>query len=338
MLNALSLSRLSGIEVVVSDNSGDPTKHDAWARLSDESFRYMKSPHAGASKNGDFAFKATSGEWVCFLSDDDQLIALHGFDANKWEPGPSTAGICPAMALYSETQGIYRISNMLLDQPKAIQRVQHYFNNHGGANTTLFSCFKREISEGLNECIAKHPTRGGYNDWAIVLALISSGPMAFEPNLLYIYNNRNWSTNEDINRNTGRTFTDVGMAEDNSEILFAHLALDSVSFICRSTSPVEVKERLEAGQFALESYFTAFSSVVQSNDFSVKVASDRVPSCRYFVGWASSVPEKIASLIVIIDLWNPGLGEKYVRFMLDTVEPMISSFLLSKLSEASKNT
>lgn len=333
LLNAFGLSRHAAIEAVIADNSGDQAKQDAWAPLTDDSFRYLVSPHAGAGENGPFAFNNTTGEWCCFLSDDDELIALPGFDAESLSAPPDVIGLCPTMALYTLQSGIYRISNMSLDQPRAIDRVRHYLENHGGANTTLFSCFRREVLAQMYQAYALHPTGGGYNDWAFVLALISSGRMTSHQQLLYVYNNRNWCTNEDISRNTRRTFTGAGLAEDNDQILNAHLALDAVSLICRVTSQTEMHERLEAGEFALNRFFLSFCNVLLAEGTSSRFDAKRLSQCRTLAGWAQNTPERVAALLVVIDTWNPGLAERYIKFINETVAPPIAEFLLMAVNK-----
>lgn len=333
LLNAFGLSRYAGIEAVISDNSGDRAKHNAWASLCDESFRFLVSPHTGASENWSFAFDNTHGEWCCCLSDDDELIALPGFDAQSLSAPPSVVGLRPTMALYTEEAGVYRFSTMNLTQPRAVDRIRYYLDNHGGANTTLFSCFRRHVIAEIHHAISLHPTRGGYNDWAIVLALISSGQILSHQKLLYVYNNRNWSTNEDISRNTRRTFTDVGMAEDNDQILNAHLALDAISLICRVTSQTEMQERLEAGEFALNRFFLSFCNVLLAEGTSSRFNAKRLSQCRTLAGWAQNTPERVAALLVIIDTWNPGLADRYIKFINETVAPPIAEFLLMAVNK-----
>lgn len=333
LLNAFGLSRHASIEVVISDNSSDRSKHSAWAPLCDDSFQYLVSPYSGASENTTFAFKNTKGEWCCFLSDDDELLALPGFDAESMRAPSTVIGFSPTMALYTEQVGIYRTSHMVLDQPRAIARIRHYLENHGGANTTLFSCFRRDIFAQILEAIDLHPTRGGYFDWAIVLAMISSGQLLPQQKLLYVYNNRNWSTNEDVSRNIRRTFADVGMAEDNDQILNAHLALDSLCLICRASSPIEMQERLEAGEFAFNSFFLSFCNLMLTEGSSSRFDPKRLSMCRTLAGWAQNTPERVAALLVVIDTWNPGLAERYIKFINETVDPPIAEFLLMAMEK-----
>jgi hypothetical protein len=333
-----ALSRREGVEVVVSDNSGDPLKSHAWLQKCDESFKYLVSPFQDNGANARNAFNATSGQWICFVSDDDQIVALQGFNVNDLADTEGVVGYCPTMALHSEEHGIYRISNMSLSQSTPIERVRHYFETNGGANTTLFSCFRRDVMADLVRDVELHPTGGGYFDWAIVLAMASSGLLIHHPKLLYIYNNRNWLTVAQIEKNTRRVFSEVGMADENSQILSAHLALDSFTLINRSSPNLTAADKLIAGEFALNSYFLSFCNTLLDSKVDSMMPSNRIRLCRQLAGWATNTPQRIAALLIIIEEWNPGLAEKYLDFMMRIVHPEVFSFASSAVGSEPKST
>jgi hypothetical protein len=324
-----ALSRREGVEVIVSDNSGDPSKSQAWMQKCDESFKYMISPFKDNGPNARNAFNATSGQWVCFVSDDDQMVALQGFNVNELADLEGVVGYCPTMALHSEEHGIYRISNMSLHQSTPVERVRHYLETNGGTNSTLFSCFRRNVISDLLRDLEQHPTDGGYFDWAHVLSMASSGMLISHPKLLYIYNNRNWLTMEQIEKNTRRLFSEAGLADDNAQILTAHLALDSFTLINRFSSGLSAIDKLVAGEFALNSYFLSFCNILLDSKIDSTMPSNRIRLCRQLAGWASNTPQRIAALLVIIEEWNPGLAEKYISFMGAIIEPEVLSYASS---------
>ena len=333
-----ALSRREGVEVVVSDNSGDPSKSDAWLPKRDESFKYLISPFRANGANVRNAFNTTSGQWVCFVSDDDQIVALQGFDINGLVDSEGIVGYCPTMALHSEEHGIYRVSNMSLHQATPIERVRHYLENNGGANSTLFSCFRRDIIADLYRDTELHPTDGGYFDWAIVLAIASSGMAISYPRLLYIYNNRNWLTTQQIKKNTNRLFSEVGLPDENAQILTAHLALDSFTLINRSSCNLRAADKLAAGEFALNSYFLSLCNALLDPMVDSVMPSNRLRLCRRLAGWAANTPQRIAALLAIIDEWNSGLAEKYIEFMREIIDPEVFSYALSALSSEPETT
>ena len=95
------------IEVIVSDNADDDDKAEELQALSTDRFHYLRSAASNALGNWNHALKHAGGKFACFLSDDDLLIALPGFDSGGFDAPADAAGIRPTMALYTEQAGIY---------------------------------------------------------------------------------------------------------------------------------------------------------------------------------------------------------------------------------------
>jgi hypothetical protein len=227
---------------------------------------------------------------------------------------------------------------MSLDQSTPVERARHYLENNGGTNSTLFNCFRRDIIADLYKNIELHPTDGGYFDWAFVLAIASSGMVISYPKLLYIYNNRNWLTTQQIEKNTNRLFSEVGLTEENAQILTAHLALDSFTLINRFSCNLRAADKLAAGEFALNSYFLSFCNILLHSKLDYMMSSNRIRLCRQLAGWAANTPQRIAALLVIIDEWNPGLAEKYIEFMRKIIDPEVLSYALSAVGSEPVST
>jgi hypothetical protein len=313
--NARDLSARYPIEVIVSDNSDDDDKAEQLQALSTGRFRYLRAPASDALDNWNHALGHAEGEFACFLSDDDMLVALPGFDSAGLDAPKGAAGIRPTMALYTEQAGIYAQSSFDIPETRAVDRVRSYFQKNGGANTTLFSCFRRELIQDLIGGIhAHHPTKGGYSDWSWVLGLISSGPLVSNSHLLYVYNNRNWANPEDIVRNTRRTFRDAGLPEDASQILLPLTALDAFGTICRESSPVSLDEKREAGLFAVAVYFDAFVSRLRDEAFTRDFAPERLDLAREMAREAVEPRDKLAASLLLADEWIPGSREAYARY------------------------
>lgn len=320
--NARDLSARYPFEVIVSDNSADDAKAEELLSLSTDRFHYHRAPPSDALDNWHRALRNATGEFACFLSDDDLLVALPGFDSEDFDAPADAAGIRPTMALYNERSGIYGQSSFDIPETRAIDRVRSYFRKNGGMNTTLFSCFRRELMQDLiGEIQAHHPTKGGYSDWSWVLGLVSSGPLVSNPHLLYVYNNRNWTTSEDIARNTMRTFRDAGLPEDASQILLPLTALDAFGTICRDSSPVPVEEKREAGLFALTVYFDSFVARLRDDAFTRDFAPDRLDLAREMAREAVEPREKLAASLLLAEAWIPGSQEAYTRYFGQTLTP-----------------
>jgi hypothetical protein len=326
LTNVKDLSRLDGIEVVIGDNSGDLPKRERWAPQSGPKFRYLVSPESGALDNWRFTLGHSEGDFTAVLSDDDVLCPLPGFRPDQIKVPKGAIGIRPAMALFHESVGIYRINQFEITGQRAVDRVKAYFQNNGGANTTLFSAFDTQLLKDIHlQTLANHPTQGGYCDWAIVLGLISTGPLLKCPQLLYVYNNHNWFTQEDLDKNVPKTFTDVGLPADCSQILPAIQALESFILITRKQSAINPDEKLEAAHYATDAYFQSLGQQFASEHPSPGFDVQRWRAVRAILQVTVAPIDRLAASLLIMDLWVPGLSERYRAYMNQQVDPAVRS-------------
>ena len=326
LVNAQDLARIEGVEGIVGDNSGEMAKRAQWVPHSNSNFRFLASTESDASANWRFTLGHATGVLTAFLSDDDLLHPLPGFRPDQIDVPKGAVGIRPAMALFHKSVGIYRINQFEITAPRAVDRVKAYFQNNGGANTTLFSAFNTQILKEISlQTLENHPTKGGYFDWAFVLGLISTGPLLKCPELLYVYNNHNWFTQEDLDRNVPKTFTDVGLPADCSQILPALQAIESFILIARKQSAVNPDEKLEAAHYAMDAYFQAlgqqFASEYSPPGFDVQ----RWRAVRAILHVTVSPIDRLAASLLIMDLWVPGLSERYRAYMNQQLDPAVRS-------------
>ena len=213
-------------------------------------------------------------------------------------------------------------------QTLAIDRVNSYFTQNGGANTSLFSFFESKLLKTYyDEMRSLHPYNGGYSDWAWVLGLISTGPLISNPSLLYLYNNRNWSTNEDIERNTVRTFTDAGLPKEAAFVLPLLLALDSLGMICRASSPVDIDEKRDAGLFAVEVYFQSFVQRLRDAARGGGDINRKLKGARELVNDSSTTIDKLAASLLITEQWIAGARDAYLSYYRKMLTPGIIGHL-----------
>jgi len=322
--SALHLNRFHSFEVIVRANSKDPEKKRNYEPQSSANFRFIDSRFDDSTENWNEALRNASGDYICFLSDDDQLVALPGFDESKCEVSAGAIGFRPTMVCYTERDGVHRLTNFGIQESKAIDRVKSYFNQNGGANTTLFSFFERRLLKTYcEELRSLHPYNGGYSDWAFVLGLISTGPLISNPSLLYVYNNRNWSTNEDIERNVTRTFTDAGLPKEAAFVLPLLLALDSFGVICRASSPVDIDEKRDAGLFAVEAYFQNFVWRLRDTAPGGGVINRKLKFARELVNDSSTTIDKLAASLLITEQWIAGARDAYRSYYRKMLTPGI---------------
>lgn len=322
--NLYDLSRLNNIECVVSDNSNDALKSNFWCDRVDSSFKYSISKENNALDNWRYALGHAQSDFTIVLSDDDMLHTLPGFDLGKIKIPKGSIGIRPSMALYHESVGIYKLNNFEITDTRAIDRVKTYLKSNGGANTTLFSAYETQsLKRFFNDTLNGHPTSGGYMDWAIVLGLISTGPLLKCQELLYVYNNRNWFTKEDTDRNIFKTFSDVGLPKDCSQILPVLQALDSFIFITRVQSPVEAEEKLEAANFIVYTYFASLIKLFGTDSLPSGLDPERWIKVRSILRSTVTPLDRLAASLLIIDIWVPELSNLYRTYMDDNVDPIV---------------
>lgn len=326
--NLRGLAGVPGLETVISDNSGDPRKRAHCLGISDPGFRYFISQESDAPGNFAYCLNHARGDFVSFVSDDDLILPLPGFSATDFPVQPGDIGFRPLMALYTESLGIYSITNYSIDGDRAIDRVKQYIDLNGGANTTLFSCFKTEVLSALFRDFMKyHPTRGGYTDWTTVLGLLSMGPLPAYPKMLYVYNNRNWTTQEKIHQNTLNTFMDAGLPAGAVKILDILHALDGFTMVARAQSPISAEEKLEAAIFVMDSFIHSFIQKLGNAAYAASLVPGRVSLVHVLLEQSRSPIDRLAACLLIIEEWLPGYSEKYRVYMRSMLDPALQSIL-----------
>jgi hypothetical protein len=318
------LSRYGGVEVIVSDNSMDIEKDKILSAWDSPGYRYLKADSEDMGSNWRLALSKANGEFSCFVSDDDVLVALPGFDPRGMAGEGNMMGIRPSMALFTEANGIYSLSNFEITSARAVDRIKEYFKKNNGANTTLFSAWRTERLKSVYlDCLPLHPTGGGYGDWAIVLALLSEGPIYVHPQLLYVYNNKNWSTSEDISRNVIRTFTDVGMPSDCAQILPILQALECFALVGRANSSLAFDEKLEAVHFCVNVYLDSFRAQFSDLRAQETLTPIRRRLVNHVLTQAVTEVDRLAACFLIAEGWREGLGESYRRYIEAVIDPLI---------------
>jgi hypothetical protein len=318
------MTRDPHVEVVIADNSADPRKEAEVGQWSTPNYRYFQSKWGGMAHNWKFALEQAHGEYVSFVSDDDQMIALPGFDARGMCAAKEVIGIRPTMALFTESRGIYAFSNFEITAARAIDRIKEYFQKNKGANTTLFSAWRKDALRNVYlDTMAQHATHGGYGDWAIVLGLLSEGPIYSHPQLLYVYNNKNWSTAEDIERNVAKTFTDVGLPSTCAQILPVLQALECFALVGRANSCTDTEEKLEAAHFCVQSYYESFKAQFANGATPLPFAPEQIRLVRHLMSEAVDEVERLAACLLIAESWSEGLADRFRTYFKLVLDPAI---------------
>jgi len=310
-----SYARERGAQFVVSDNSRDPAKDALLTELESEGLTCVHQAPAGESDNWRSAFDASGGTWVGFLSDDDLLLPLPGGQQHL-EDHPDIAGYKPDIVINSAGYGITDVLNFQVEAESATERVMQYLRRNQGKNCALFSFFRRSLLGELVELVnGHHPTRAGHTDWSTVLALVSTGKLLSDKSTLLVYNNTNWTTQEQVDASNRRIFTKVGLSERSRHFVSLFMGLDSFILIARSTSPVERAERLQAGTLAMHLMFQQLAKVADRSEMSPKesLAVD-------MLGAGDNLKTMLRDGIKLVELHCPELVERYQAFYRASLE------------------
>lgn len=313
ILSAVAVIEEADAEVVVSDNSGDEAKARWLARLATqtgERLRVLPSPGVDATENWNRCVQAARGGFAGFLSDDDRLQCLA---PPALDQPHEVVGLRPNIVIWTPGAGALHVSRFALDEGVAQDRITAYMARNGGNNTTYYSLVRREVLQPLFALLAaESPSRAGFTDWAIVIALVSSGRFLAEPGLVLTYCNQNWSGDgADISKRVRMLYTDAGLPARAAEFGAAFQALDAYILIARQCSPVAAEERFAAATWALTSLIKPLIVDVNRNPQAFDEAEIRLAER---LALASSPEALLGALLRVVAHFEPGLMARYLRF------------------------
>ena len=197
--SAINFCDLTNSEVVVSDNSNDIKKSNFWNNLNLNFFKYDSEAPSESISNWCNAINKSEGLYAGILSDDDLILNIDKSATDYKEVFDNDVmGIKPAIQLWTESAGIYKINNFNITENTAKLRLANYINNNKGDNTTLYSFFNKSVFLDLLKLSLFHPTKGGFVDWAFVNGLVSSGKILYDASKLLLYKNTKWSGNQEV--------------------------------------------------------------------------------------------------------------------------------------------
>jgi hypothetical protein len=320
--SALALLPYGDIEVVVSDNSRDPSKESFLGGLDRPGFRYLRSPYDDGFQNWRHVIDSARGEFIVLLGDDDILTVLPGFATPRSADLAGKIGFRPAHAMFSAEQGVYRPTNFAVEGATALERVQAFLIKNGGSNVTLYSAMRSEVWRNLFAgYLAHHPTRAGFTDWSLTFALVSTAPMTQETHLLYLYNSANWDSEEKIRASNQRGMAAGGLPPEADQIQMALQAVDGFVAIARSDSPVSMEDKIEAGLLVAGVYFGHFVGTLQKRFESGEKPSPKLLQTAKIALAATNPADQLIACLVIIELWLPQLREPYHKFFSEVLGP-----------------
>lgn len=304
----LSFARSRSCEIVVSDNSGDMSKKAFFKGYEYPNLVYVEGPSGGA-ENWWNAVQHARGDFIGCISDDDHLAYIP--DAGIKVP-EGCVGLRPSFVLWDAGHGCTRLTNFSINDNMAVNRVTSYFRLNGGANSTLFSFWRADQFRRTMRLQLQHPTRLGYQDWAIVLSLIAIGPLISLPDSLLIYNLHNWSTPVQAGVSLRKMFTEGGFKPEFSKYVPLLLGIDAFVFIMRHDNGLAREEKLEAAVVCLSSYLRTFKHHHDSRGLTGATPTEQ----RLFgrLSGTMKLAELFSWYMDFFDSMSPTLGEGYRKF------------------------
>lgn len=318
----LRLSNMYDIESIIFDNSLELEKSNyiegqALATI------YNKNAPTGVADNWSACMSAASREFILMVGDDDRLCLLSDPQDYLHNLHVSDVGVRPIFIPFSGTQGVLSVESFSTDAETAKDRLKQYFSMSNGKNLSFYSIYRKEIFIDLMlEFYDFHPTKAGFTDWSLSLALISMGKIKSNKNIIFYYNMDNWSSNEAIGLSNVGIFKSAGLPLDSMCIQSAFTALDSFALIAREKSPISKAEKYDAAIFAMLTYYNALIVSLKSNtdiniSEKVKLALDLIEIDHL------SDSQRIINLLTVVETWVPGLAKKYQDYFVQTIDPVI---------------
>lgn len=316
------LSKLYDIESIIFDNSLDVEKSKYIENKTLISI-YNKNAPIEVFKNWAACMSTASRDYILMTGDDDRVNFLSSPDGFLKELPDSHVGIRPMFIPFSTTQGILSVESFSTDAETAKERIEQYFSLNNGRNLSFYSIYRKNILNDLmHEFYDYHPTKAGYVDWPLVLALTSMGKIKLNTNVIFYYNMDNWTSSEVIQSSNEDLFKKAGLPLDSMCIQSALIALDAFALIARKKSPLPTIEKYEASIYSMNMYFNGLIVALKSNNN--KNIADKVKlSLGLLEIDVQDDSQKLINLLTIVETWIPGLAVKYQDYFKQIIDPEI---------------
>jgi len=314
---AIAFTGKVGGNLVVSDNSEDPEK-EAYFKTVPEHVLYLPAPGLSGLDNLLNCLAQVKTEFILPMGDDDFIRAddrMSPFDFAALSQG--VVGVKPYSEILIGENGIYDAGAFAIEEASPFERMRAYCDKSNGNNATYYSYYRSTYYAGLIRLIAEHhPTKGGYFDWALVLALMAMGRMAADPATIFTYNSGNWGKAANIEVTKRALFRSAGLPEgaENYEALFNFL--DCCGFVSCSASPLSPDEKANGRNGAAVIYIRQFLDAVDERPQVYADQRSLIESLRKETLTEDTQPENmIPHALMILDAVKPGLGDTYASFL-----------------------
>jgi hypothetical protein len=245
--SAIDYAAATGMQVVISDNSGDPDKRE-YFRSAPEHVIYIPDAPAFAPDNLLSAITAVDSEFVLMLGDDDFISRKTSAEPFDFATvANDVVGVKPRIEIWSPKLGLTDVNDFTIDGDNAAARVLEYTRKMRGGNSSYYSFYRTSEIRPLFELHRKfHPTHTGNSDFAFVYALAASGKIVHDGTTTIRYNNERWDNLESSSASFEQIFAHAGLPAQAAAYMLLFHFLDSYVLILRQDSSLPLIERYKA--------------------------------------------------------------------------------------------
>lgn len=192
--SALAYADHADARLIVSDNSGDMEKR-RWLEGRSPRLEAIVSDAESAADNWRAAFGLVETPFLLPMGDDDIVSFRENEEPVDLSTLPADViGVRPVTQIWTLADGVRQTERFPLIETTPGGRLFEYSRKARGNNSSYYSIFRTAPFLSLMRLfVDSHPTKGGYIDWAICLALFASGRVLHDPSLIYRYDLGRWA-------------------------------------------------------------------------------------------------------------------------------------------------
>ncbi|MCD2176714.1 glycosyltransferase [Rhizobium sp. C1] len=310
---ALAFCEARDAMLIVSDNSRDAEKAAYWQGRS-RHLCYLADAPLEPNANAMNTFAAVETPFLMPIGDDDEL---HADDAHVPVDlaalAPDVIGVKPVTELFIGGTDIAVRRAFELDAQTPGLRLRQFFQRNEGDNTAFYSIFRTAPYMSLRTCFLEfHPTRGGYCDWPMSMALFMSGKLLLDRSIVFRYNAEAWATRDAIDESEKRLYASAGLPENFHDYSLILRAMDLFVFSARKNSGLtrDALAEVQSGELC-DLFNQGFAAVLErvgdANRLLAEAArkggQERNPMLKFLHG------------ATVLDCFQPGLKAKYIAFL-----------------------
>jgi hypothetical protein len=186
------------VEVVVRDNSQSEQKKAFLSNIAQKNCRMLFVDHCGAEENMLEALRASTGEYVFFIADDD-LCSQRAIDAVvrciSDHAGDSSVGGITGQYALEDDRGLSVFAYLPLDSRSVVERTENFLTS-AKVNVLVYSAIKRDIVFDVISFIKKSPFTFSFSDQIFSISYLLCGRFVNINRIIYSYDMYQWQNAE----------------------------------------------------------------------------------------------------------------------------------------------